>query len=184
MAKKGKQKKERQPGPGAQKPVDVGPVKKPLLVAQLLSVVLLLVGLVMMALAGGVLAGRITDGWGFPMSAVSNWGRPWGAVLLVAAAAYVVGPFFLLARPRNGSIALIIICGLSVLVGTPIITTTTEIFYNLFQETKSRPDWVDSVWGYFMIINVAIAVSLCKAYPLASETTATANEGKPSPPIS
>ena len=69
MAKKGKQKKERQPGPGAQKPVDVGPVKKPLLVAQLLSVVLLLVGLVMMALAGGVLAGRITDGWGFPMSA-------------------------------------------------------------------------------------------------------------------
>ncbi len=173
MAKKGKQKKERQPGPGAPKPVDVGPVKKPLLVAQLLSVVLLLVGLVMMALAGGVLAGRITDGWGFPMSAVSNWGRPWGAVLLVAAAAYVVGPFFLLARPRNGSIVLIIICGLSVLVGTPVITTATEIFYNLFQETKSRPDWVDAVWGYYMILNIAIIVALFRAYPVPE------TEGKP-----
>ena len=99
------------------------------------------------------------------MGAGTNWGRPGGAVLLVAAAADVVGPFFLLARPRNGSIALIIICGLSVLVGTPIITTTTEIFYNLFQETKSRPDWVDSVWAYFMILHIAIGVAVYRAYP-------------------
>ena len=71
---------------------------------------------------------------------------------------------------------MLIVAGLSVIVGTPLITTTTEIFYNLFQETKSRPEWVTSVWGYFMIVNVAIAVSLCKAYPLASDTPATANE--------
>ena len=107
------------------------------------------------------------------MSAVSNWGRPWGVVLIVAAAAYLIGPVWLLARPSGGSIVMMILSGLSVLVGTPLITTTTEILYNLFQETKARPDWVDSVWGYYMILNVALIVALYKAYPTSNGETKT-----------
>ncbi len=155
-------------GPEAARVGTIGPVEKPLRIARVLSGFVLLLGLVMFVLGGGVLIGRITEGWGFPMSAVPNWGRPWGAVLMLAAAAYIVGPILLLTRPDHGSIAMLIISGLSVLVGTPLITTTTEIFYNLFQEAKSRPDWVDSVWGYFMIVQVAIAVSVYQAYPTAS----------------
>ncbi len=143
----------------------VEPVAGPLRAARILSGLILLLGLMMLVLGGGIAAGRITDGWGFPMSAVPNWGRPWGAVLMLAAAAYIGGPILLFARPQAGSIVMLIVSGLSVLVGTPLITTTTEIFYNLFQEAKSRPDWVDSVWGCFMIVNVAIAIAVYRAYP-------------------
>ena len=107
------------------------------------------------------------------MSAVPNWGQPWGVVLLLAGCAYVVGPIWLFTRPRNGSIMMLIVAGLSVLLGTPLITTTTEIFYNLFQETKSRPEWVTSVWAYFTIINVAIAGSVIRAFPLATNESET-----------
>lgn len=144
--------------------------KKPLTIARVLSVVLLLLGVVMLILGGGVLAGRITEGWGFPMSAVPNWGRPWGAVLMFAGGAYVVCPILLLLRPHKGTVAMMIVAGLSVLVGTPLITTTTEIFYNLLADTDCRadwttcrPDWVDSVWGYFMMLNVAIIVAVYRA---------------------
>lgn len=157
-------------------PVVLGPIEGPLRVARVLSAMILALGLVMLTLGGGVVAGVIKDGWGFPMSAVPNWGKPWGAVLMLVGVAYVVGPLLLFTRPRNGSIVMLIVAGLSVIVGTPLIATTTEIFYNLFQETKFRPDWLDSVWGYFMIVNVAIAVSLCKAYPLADETPAVTTE--------
>ena len=148
-------------------------VERPLKVAMILSGVLLGVGVVMFCLGGGVAVGRIADGWGFAMSAVPNWGKPWGLVLMAAAAAYVLGPISLFRNPERGSIVMTIISGLSVLIGTPLITTTTEIFYNLFQTTKSRPDWVDSVWGYFTILNIAIVVALYRAYP----TTEKAPEG-------
>ena len=167
---KGKRKSQQEQRPPARSepPVVTGPVEKPLRIARILSGVILALGLLILVLGGGVSIGRITEGWGFPMSAVPNWGRPWGVVLMLGAAAYIVGPVLLFARPRTGSVVMLIIAGLSVVLGTPLITTTTEILYNLFQETKSRPDWVDSVWGYFMIINVSIAVALCKAYPIAS----------------
>ncbi len=176
---KRRKRKDQQAGYASQqdaRPTVLGPIEGPLRFARALSAVILALGLLMLALGGGVVAGVIKEGWGFPMSAVPNWGKPWGSVLMLAGTAYVVGPVLLFTRPRNGSIVMLIVAGLSVIIGTPLIATTTEIFYNLFQETKSRPDWVDSVWGYFMIVNVAIAVSLCKAYPLASETPATANE--------
>ena len=137
--------------------------KKPLSIARVFSAALLLVGVVMLILGGGVLSGRIADGWGFPMSAVSNWGRPWGLVLMVAGTAYVVCPVLLFLKPQKGTVVMMVLSGLSVLIGTPLITTTTEIFYNLFQETKSRPDWVDSIWGYFMIVNVAVAIAVYRA---------------------
>ncbi len=138
--------------------------KKPLQVATVFSVLILLVGIVMLILGGGVVSGKITDGWGFPMSAVPNWGRPWGLVLMLAGIAYVVCPILLLIRPKNGSLAMMIVSGLSVLLGTPLITTTTEIFYNLFQDTKSRPDWVDSVWAYFIIVHVVILIAIYRAH--------------------
>ena len=91
-------------------------------------------------------------------------------MLIVAAAAYIVGPVMLFVRPRSGSILMMIVSGLSVLVGVPLITTATEILYNLFQETPSRPGWVDSVWGYYMIVNVGICVAVYRAYPPPPET--------------
>ncbi len=168
---KGKRAKEQQQRRGAAQAAAVPELaKKPLAIARVLSVVLLLLGVVMLILGGGVLAGRITEGWGFPMSAVPNWGRPWGAVLMFAGGAYVVCPILLFLRPRKGTVAMMIVAGLSVLVGTPLITTTTEIFYNLLADTDCladwttcRPDWVDSVWGYFMILNVAVIVAVYRA---------------------
>jgi hypothetical protein len=143
---------------------------KPLKVAKGLSGVLLLVGLVMLVLGGGVLTGKITEGWGFPMSAVSNWGKPWGAILIVGALAYIVAPLLLFVRPQKGTLLIMAVCGLSVLVGTPLITTTTEIFYNLLAQhdcqadwTLCHPNWIDSVWGYFMIVNIGILVATYKA---------------------
>lgn len=171
-----RRKKKDQQGEPMSRPTVLGPIEGPLRVARVLSAAVLALGLVMVALGVGVVAGIIQGGWGFPMSAVPNWGRPWGVVLMLAGVAYVVAPILLFTRPRNGSVVMLIVAGFSVIVGTPLIATTTEIFYNLFQETKSRPDWVDSVWGYFMIVNVAIAVSLCKAYPLAGETPTAVNE--------
>lgn len=143
---------------------------KPLAVAKGFSAVLLLVGLVMLVLGAGVLTGRITEGWGFPMSAVPNWGRPWGAVLIIAALAYVAFPILLFVRAEKGLVAMMIVCGLSVLVGTPLITTTTEILYNLLTQhdcqadwTLCRPNWIDSVWGYFMVVNIGVLVGTYKA---------------------
>ena len=124
----------------------------------------------MLILGGGVAMGRITQGWGFPMSSVPNWGRLWGVVLLIAGMAYIVGPIRLFQNPRKGSVVMMIVSGLSVLVGTPLITSAVEIGYNLFQETKSRPDWVDSVWGYTMLLHVAILIALCKTYPVIQGT--------------
>lgn len=157
-------KKDQQDAP----PTVLGPIAGPLRIARILSAIILCVGLVMVALGGAVAAGMIKDGWGFPMSAVPNWGRAWGVVLVLAGCAYVVGPIWLFTRPRNGSIMMLIVAALSVVVGTPLITTTSEIFYNLFQETKSRPEWATSVWAYFTIINVAIAVSVMRAFPIAA----------------
>lgn len=143
---------------------------KPLSVAKGFSCVLLLVGLVMLVLGGGVLTGKITEGWGFPMSAVSNWGKPWGAILMAGALAYITAPILLFVRPQKGTLLIMAVCGLSVLVGTPLITTTTEIFYNLIAQhdcqadwTLCHPNWIDSVWGYFMIVNVGILVATYKA---------------------
>ena len=169
MVTKGRRRKQRggkAVGVGAVPPAVVQPelVKKPLSIARALSAVLALVGVVMLILGGGVLAGRITEGWGFPMSAVPNWGRPWGLVLMAAGTAYVVCPVLLYLKPQKGTVAMLILSGLSVIIGTPLITTTTEIFYNLFQETKSRPGWVDSIWGYFMIVNVAVAIAVYRAH--------------------
>lgn len=151
--------------------------RKPLAVARGFGVLILLVGLLMSVLGVGVLSGRISEGWGFPMSAVPNWGKPWGLVLTLAGISYVVGPVLLLIRPRGGSLTMMIVSGLSVLIGTPLITTTTEIFYNLFQgpESMHRPDWVDSVWGYFIIVHVVILVAIYKAHSPAEE------QGKPAP---
>lgn len=146
------------------------PAAKPLTVAKGLSAVLLMIGLVMLVLGGGVLTGKITQGWGFPMSAVPNWGKPWGAVLMLAGAAYVICPILLFLRPGKGAVVMMIVCGLSVLVGTPLITTTTEIFYNLIAQhdcqadwTICRPDWIDSIWGYFMIVNIGVLIAIYKA---------------------
>lgn len=165
--------KRRKRGAEPQQPsgcADAGPVARPLRVARILSGLILVLGVVMLFLGTGVATGRITEGWGFPMSAVPNWGRIWGVVLIVAAVAYIAGPVMMFVRPRGGSILMMIVSGLSVLVGTPLITTTTEIFYNLFQETLSRPDWVDSVWGYYMIVNVGICVAVYRAYPPPPQT--------------
>ena len=140
-------------------------VEGPLRTANGLCTALAVVGLVMFATGMGVTLGGITDGWGFPMSAVPNWGRPWGLVLAAAGALYVYGLVLILLRPRTGSAVMILISGLSVLLGTPLITTTAEIVYNLFRETKARPDWIDSIWAYFIILNVAICVAICRAYP-------------------
>lgn len=145
--------------------------RRPLQIARGVSGVLLLVGLVMVVLGVSVLSGKVTEGWGFPMSAVPNWGRPWGAVLVLAGAAYVVGSLFLFVRPVTGTIVMLIVCGLGVLIGTPVITTTTEIFYNLVAQYDCKADWtkchptslIDSVWGYFMIANVAVLVAIYKA---------------------
>ncbi len=148
---------------------------KSLRMACVLSVVILLVGVVMLILGAGILSGRITEGWGFPMSAVPNWGRPWGLVLMLAGVAYVACPVLLFVRPKSGSVAMMIVSGLSVLLGTPLITTAIEIFYNLFQETmKSRPNWVDSIWGYFIIINVAIVVAIYRTHRVATQPGQTA----------
>lgn len=141
------------------------PVGKPLKLAQGLSVVIMIVGVVMLILGLGVATGLIKEGWGFPMSPVPNWGRPWGIALIVAGAAQVLCPLWLLSRPKKGSIAMMIASGLCVLIGTPIIITTIEIFYNLFQEKKDRPDWVDAGWAYYMMVQIAICVALYKAYP-------------------
>ena len=166
--------KKQQQRTAEQRPLDIQPVERPLLVAKGLSGILLLLGFVMVILGAGVAAGRITDGWGFPMSAVSNWGRVWGLVLLVAGAAHVIAPMMLFARPQGGSIVMMIVAGLSVLVGTPVITTTTEILYNLFQESNSRPDWVDAVWAYYMILNIACIVALYRAFPVPMDDAETA----------
>ncbi len=167
MAKR-KRRKSQTPGdtPSVRKsePAVKGP-EKPLRVARALSTVLLLVGAVMLFLGGGVLTGAIEEGWGFPMSPVPNWGQPWGAVLVAAAIMYIVGPALLYVRPERGSIFLMIVCGLSVVLGVPVIESTTEILYNLFQDVKSRPIWSDSVWAYFTILHVVICVALYKAYP-------------------
>lgn len=148
--------------------------RKPLRIACLLSVVILLIGVLMWILGAGVVSGRITEGWGFPMSAVPNWGRPWGVVLMLAGIAYVACPVLLFIRPKSGSVAMMIVSGLSVILGTPLITTAVEIFYNLFQETKSRPNWVDSIWGYFIIINVAIVVAIYHTHRVATQPGKTA----------
>ena len=134
-------------------------------VARILSALILLIGVVMLILGAGVVSGRITEGWGFPMSAVPNWGRLWGAVLMLAAVAYIACPVLLLLKPQKGTVDVMILAGLNVLVGTPLITTTTEILYNLFQESKSRPDWVDSVWGFFMMINIAAVIAVYRTSP-------------------
>lgn len=179
MAKKRKGKQRDKKPAGRERKVEVEVVTKPLHAAQALSVPLVLLGALMLVLGGGVLIGRITEGWGFPMSEVPNWGRPWGFVLMVAGVAYIVGPLFLFARPFKGSIVLMIISGLSILIGTPLITTSMEILYNLFQETKSRPGWIESAWGYFMIIQVAICVALYKAFPAGTQS-ADAGQSKSS----
>lgn len=152
-----------------QRPLDIEPVPRPLLVAKGLGGIVLLLGLIMVLLGAGVAAGRITDGWGFPMSAVSNWGQIWGLVLIVAGAAQVIAPALLIARPQSGSIVMMIVSGLCVLVGTPVITTTTEILYNLSQEMKSRPDWVDAIWGYYMILHIALIIALFRAFPVPTD---------------
>jgi hypothetical protein len=143
---------------------------KPLKVAKAFSCVLLLVGLVMLVLGVGVLTGQITEGWGFPMSAVSHWGKPWGAILMAGALAYIAAPILLFVRPFKGTLLLMVVCGLGVLVGTPLITTSTEIFYNLIAQhdckadwTVCHPNWIDSVWGYFMIVKISIIVACYKA---------------------
>ncbi len=163
--------------------VSVELAKKPLAVAQAISAVLLLVGLVMLVLGGGVLTGRITEGWGFPMSAVPNWGRPWGAVLMIAGGAYIACPILILLRPRKGTIAMMIVSGLSVLVGTPLITTTTEIFYNLLAKTDCQADWttchpywIDSVWGYFMVVNVANLIAIYRTHGSGRQPSAAPAE--------
>ena len=46
---------------------------------------------------------------------------------------------------------------------------SVTLFYNLFQEAKSRPDWVDAVWGYFMIVQIANIVALYRAYPVPED---------------
>lgn len=157
------------------------PAAKPLAVAKGFSGVLLLIGLVMLLLGGGVLSGKITEGWGFPMSAVPNWGRPWGAVLMLAGAAYVICPTILFLRPAKGAVVMMIVCGLSVLVGTPLITTSTEIFYNLIAQhdcqadwTVCRPDWIDSIWGYFMIVNIGVLIAIYKALDPESDAKKSA----------
>jgi len=120
----------------------------------------------MLVLGLGVSSGRITQGWGFPMSAVPNWGRPWGLVLVVAGVIYTVGPVLLWLRPRGGSTAMKITSGLSILVGTPLITTTTEILYNLSRDPAAMqiPDWADAVWGYFMIVHVVVLIGIYQAH--------------------
>lgn len=143
--------------------------RRPMQVARALSALMFVLGGVMLVLGVGVVSGSISEGWGFPMSAVSNWGRPWGVVLVLAAAAYLIGPVLLYVRPRTGVAAMMVIAGLSVVLGVPLVTTTAEILYNLFQETKSRPMWVDSVWGYSMIVNVGICVALYRACPPPSK---------------
>ena len=175
MAKRKSKKSKNQTNAGTPGPLIIEVAPKPLRIAQVLCSVILIIGTVMLVLGAGVLFGIIKEGWGFPMSAVPNWGGPWGLVLIAAAAAYIVGPVWLFIGPERGSIMMIIVSALSVLVGTPLITTTTEIFYNLFQETKSRPDWIDSVWGYFMFLHIATVIALCRAYPVPDDTTKTAD---------
>lgn len=148
-------------------PSELAPVEGPLRIAKGLSAALAAIGLVMFSMGVGVAVGKITEGWGFPMSAVPNWGRPWGLVLMAAGAIYVIGPALLVIRKSRGPATMMIIAASSVLLGTPLITTTAEIVYNLFQQTKSRPDWIDSVWAYFIMLNIGICVALYRAYPAA-----------------
>ncbi len=175
MAKRKNNKSKDQRRSAAQGRPIIGAVPKPLLIARILCLAILIIGAVMLLLGSGVLFGFIKEGWGFPMSAVPNWGSLWGLALLVGAAAYIIGPIWLFVGPERGSIIMIIVSALSVLIGTPLITTTTEIFYNLFQETKSRPDWVDSVWGYFIFLHIATVIALMRAYPVPDDATKTTN---------
>lgn len=160
----------------AKKPVPFDPqqAKQPLLYARVLGVLIVLCGAAMLVLGVGILTGRISDGWGFPMSAVPNWGRPWGAVLALAGLAYLACPVLLFVRPRKGVVAMLILCGLNVLIGTPLITTTTEILFNLSRDEKFRPDWVDSVWGYFMLINIGVIIAIYRALSSDQRQTETA----------
>ena len=126
--------------------------------AKCLSAIMILVGITILILACGVLTGRITEGWGFPSSPVPNLGRWWGVPLLAAAILYIACPIYLFVQPDRGCTVVMIMGGINVLLGTPIIQSSTEILYNCFQEVKSRPDWTDAVWVVFMMINIGIIV--------------------------
>jgi hypothetical protein len=125
-----------------------------------LSAVLMLLGAVLVCLGVGVCLGWITQGWGFPLSPISNWGRVWGIFLLACGICYVAAPIALRIRPREGWHVLTIVCGASVLLGTPIIQSATEMVYNLFRDVPRRPDGVNAVWAFYMILIIALLVAL------------------------
>jgi hypothetical protein len=142
---------------------ETGPDPKALAVGRALSGVVVVIGALLLLLGFGVGTGRITDGWGFPMSAVPNWGRPWGLALIAFGLAYVLGPGFFFRNPRRGYVPMLLVSGFSILLGTPVFTSAVEIACNLGRTNKIRPDWVDAVWAYYMILHVSICIALCRS---------------------
>ena len=137
--------------------------EKMLRIARGMSVILLRLGLTIFILGAGVATGRITELGDFPMRVTPDWGKSWGVVLLVASVAYMVGPILLFLRPSKGWVAMMIICALNVVpLGVPIMISSTEILYNLFQEQPRRPEWAESVWAYFVFLNIGILIALYK----------------------
>jgi hypothetical protein len=123
----------------------------------------------MMLVGAGVLAGRIASGWGFPLSPVPNWGRPWGAVLFLAGAVCVTGPIIYWFKPPLGWRIMLGISVGSLLVGTPVIQSVAEIVSNLGRTTPTWSPSVDSVWALWMMLHVAILLTLCGSSDRDSE---------------
>lgn len=139
--------------------------QRPLKLIRWLSGIMLILGIVIFVVGVGVASGNITRGWGrpeIPLSPVPNWGQPWGLVLIVAASAYVLCPLYFLTHPQSGWKAMMILGGLNVLIGTPIIQTSTEIlyYYGSYRQLIV-PELDDSMWFIFIVINIAIALAAC-----------------------
>lgn len=146
------------------RPYELNLTSRPIRIAKILSAVLLLLGVALGYLGVRLAAGLIPQAWwGFPMSPIPNLGKPWGLVLLVVGAAYIIFPILLLARPLKGWVPMMVMSGLSVLLGTPVIQSATEMIYNgLRAGDFQRPEWADSVWAYYMMLHIAILVALYK----------------------
>ena len=162
----------------SRKPVKRGPrtlLERPLRFAKGLAAVILVVGVVVTFTGILVLLGVIREGWGFPMSAVPNFGRIWGMALIVAGGLNTAAAGWLFVNAQKGAPLLLVVGALNVPFSVPILTTTIEILYNLTREEKIRPVWIDAVWAYFLIVNVALLVALYQALGGGQEDrTATA----------
>ena len=152
-----------------------------MMTARTLSVVLILLGVVLVGLGGGLILGVIPRSWGFSLSPISFWGRKWAIVLILFGAAYLVCPIWFLVRPRQTWLAMLIVCGISLLSGTPVIQSSTEILYNLTRDQPRRPDWANAVWAFYMMVVTGLLVALYQLSPPQEASTEIDSPTDPSP---